>query len=175
MSEDVNKIFEQTAAFQNLWLDSMSRMAGVWSQYSPGSPPPEEINKIRSGVLKVLSETWEEFMRTPQFMEMMKASLNGALDLRRFARDGMHKVHEQFETPDKNDIDGVLLAIRHVERRILDRLDGFEERLAEVKERIGALEKTEKDQPRPADRGPHRPTAQSPLKQSKATKPSSKK
>ena len=32
-------------------------------------------------------------------MEMMKASLNGALDLKRMARDEMNRVHEQFETP----------------------------------------------------------------------------
>ena len=51
-------------------------------------------------------------------MEMMKASLNGALDLKRMARDGMNRVHEQFENPSKEDIDGVLMAIRHVERRL---------------------------------------------------------
>ena len=28
-------------------------------------------------------------------MEMMKASLNGALDLKRMARDGMNRVHER--------------------------------------------------------------------------------
>ncbi len=30
------------------------------------------------------------------------------------ARDAMNRVHEQFENPSKKDIDGVLLAIRHV-------------------------------------------------------------
>jgi hypothetical protein len=50
-------------------------------------------------MLKVLAETWDEYMRTPLFMEMMKASLNGALDLKRMARDGMNRVHEQFENP----------------------------------------------------------------------------
>src|SRR5271165_5774327 len=59
----------------------------------------------------VLAETWDEYMRTPLFMEMMKGSLNGALDLKRMARDGMNRVHEQFENPSKEDIDGVLMAI----------------------------------------------------------------
>jgi hypothetical protein len=52
-------------------------------------------------MLKVLAETWDEYMRTPQFMEMMKASLNGALDLKRMPRDGTNPVHVQFETPAK--------------------------------------------------------------------------
>ena len=127
----MNKGFDQVAAFQKLWTDSFANMASVWSQFSPGSPPSDEMRKMRGGMLKVLAETWDEYMRTPQFMEMMKASLNGALDLKRMARDGMNRVHEQFETPSKEDIDGVLLAIRHVEGRLLDRLEGLDDRVVE--------------------------------------------
>jgi len=167
MSDNTNKAFDQAAAFQKLWMDSMTGMAGVWSQYSPASPAPEETRKMRGGMLKVLTETWDQFMRTPQFMEMMKSSLNGALDLRRFARDGMNRVHEQFETPNKTDIDGILLAIRHVERRILDRLEGFEDRVADVKDRIEALEETLQGQTRPSKQPQRKPA--------KATKQSSNK
>jgi uncharacterized coiled-coil protein SlyX len=121
-------------------MDSFTEMAGVWSQYSAGSPPVDEMRKMRGGMLKVLAETWDEYMRTPQFMEMMKASLNGALDLRRLAREGMNRVHEQFENPSKQDMDDVLLAIRHVERRLLDRLEGLDDRVANVDERIDNLD-----------------------------------
>jgi uncharacterized protein YdcH (DUF465 family) len=88
----------------------------------------------------VLGETWDDYMRTPQFMEMMKASLNGALDLKRMARDGINRVHEQFENPSKEDIDGVLMAIRHVERRLLDRLEGLDDRVANLDEKIDKLD-----------------------------------
>ena len=136
----MNKGFEQAAAFQKLWMDSFADMAGVWSQFSPVSPPSDEMRKMRGGMLKVLAETWDEYMRTPQFMEMMKASLNGSLDLKRMARDAMNRVHEQFENPSKEDIDGVLLAIRHVERRLLDRLEGLDERVANLDEKIGKVD-----------------------------------
>jgi hypothetical protein len=45
----------------------------------------------------------------------------------------MNLVHEQFESSSKEDIDGVLLAIRHVERRLLDRLEGLDERVANLR------------------------------------------
>jgi hypothetical protein len=99
MSDNMNKGVDQIAAFQKLWMGSFANMASVWSQFSPGSPPADEMRKMRSGMLKVLAETWDEYLRTPLFMEMMKASLNGALDLKRMARDGMNRVHEQFENP----------------------------------------------------------------------------
>ena len=132
--------FDQTAALQKLWTDSFANMASVWSQFSPGSPPADEIRKMRGGMLKVLAETWDEYMRTPQFMEMMKASLNGTLDLKRMARDAINRVHEQFENPSKEDIDGVLLAIRHVERRLLDRLEGLDDRVANLDEKIDKVD-----------------------------------
>ena len=140
MSDNMNKCFDQVAAFQKIWTDSFANMASVWSQFSPASPPSDEMRKMRGGMLKVLAETWDEYMRTPQFMEMMKASLNGALDLKRMARDGMNRVHEQFENPSKEDIDGVLMAIRNVERRLLDRLEGLDDRVANLDEKIDKVD-----------------------------------
>jgi len=140
MTDNTGKIFDQVAVFQKLWMDSFTEMAGVWSQFSAGSPPVDEMRKMRGGMLKVLAETWDEYMRTPQFLEMMKASLNGALDLKRMAREGMNRVHEQFENPSKQDIDDVLLAVRHVERRLLERLEGLDDRVANVTEKIDDLD-----------------------------------
>ena len=136
MSDNTEKLFDQVAAFQKLWMDSFADMTGVWSQFSAGSPPIDEMRKMRGGMLKVLAETWEEYMRTPQFLEMMKASMNGALDLKRVAREGMNRLHEQLENPSKNDIDDLLLAIRHAERRLLERLEGLDERVGELNEKI---------------------------------------
>ena len=140
MNDNLNKGFDQVAAFQRLWTDSFANMASVWSQFTPGSPPSDEIRKMRGGMLKVLAETWDVYMRTPQFMEMMKGSLNGTLDLKRMARDAINRVHEQFENPSKEDIDGVLLAIRHVERRLLDRLEGLDDRVANLDEKIDKVD-----------------------------------
>ena len=136
MIDNTGKIFDQVAVFQKLWMDSFTEMAGVWSQFSASSPPVDEMRKMRGGMLKVLAETWDEYMRTPQFLEIMKASLNGALDLKRLAREGMNRVHEQLENPSKQDVDDVLLAIRHVERRLLDRLEGLDDRVANLNDRI---------------------------------------
>jgi hypothetical protein len=79
-------------------------------------------------------------------MEMMKASLNGALDLKGMARNGMNWMHGQLEVPDKQDIDGVLMALRHVERRLLDRMEGIDDRLSSLE----ALIKDNGRQPQPA-------------------------
>jgi hypothetical protein len=139
MSE-IDKGVDQVVAFQKLWLDSFANMASIWSEFSPTSPPMDELRKMRGGMLKVLADTWEEYMRTPQFMQLMNASLNGALDLKRMARDGLNRVHDQLENTTKQDIDGVLMAVRHVERRILDRLEGIEERVTNLDDRLESVD-----------------------------------
>ena len=105
---------------------------------------------MRDGVLKVLGESCEEFLRTPQFMDAMKKTLNAALDLRNFQRSGMDALHEQFQTPDKEDIDGVLLAIRHVERRLLDRLEDMDGRLSLLDRRVKTMQPEENAKPEKA-------------------------
>jgi hypothetical protein len=140
MSDNMEKYFDQVTAFQKLWMDSLANMTSVWSQFSADSPPADEMRKMRGGMMRVLAETWDTYLRTPQFMEMMKASLDGALDLKRLARDGMNRVHEQLEQPSKNDIDDVLMAIRHVERRLLDRLEGLDDRVANLDEKVDKVE-----------------------------------
>ena len=139
MSE-IDKGVDQVVAFQKLWLDSFANMASIWSEFSPTSAPLDELRKMRGGMLKVLADTWEEYMRTPQFMQLMNASLNGALDLKRMARDGLNRVHDQLENTTKQDIDGVLMAVRHVERRILDRLEGIEERVTNLDDRLETVD-----------------------------------
>ena len=139
MENYFGKTFENAAAVQKFWFDSASKMTGVLSQFSPVSPPIEEARKLRNGVLKVLGESCEEFMRTPQFMEMIRTSLNMALDLRGLQRAGMDAIHDQLETPDKEDIDGILLAIRHVERRLLDRLEHLDDRVSEIDRHVGSI------------------------------------
>jgi len=140
MENYLGKTLEGAAAIQKLWMDSASKMTGVLTQFSPVSPPIEEARKLRDGMLKMLGESCEEFLRTPQFMEAMKNTLNVALDLRNFQRNGMDAIHEHLQTPDKDDIDGVLLAIRHVERRLLDRLEDLDESITCLNKRLEAVE-----------------------------------
>jgi hypothetical protein len=43
MNANMNKGFYQVAAFQKFWTDSIANMTSVWSQFSPSSPPADEI------------------------------------------------------------------------------------------------------------------------------------
>lgn len=140
MDEKSDQAFQQAAAFQRTWMDSFTQMAEVWTRASPGKPPPDVVREMRSGMLKVLADSWEEFMRTPQFMEYMKNSMDGMLTLRKMGADMMTRSRHEAQSPAREDIDGVLLAIRHMERRLLDRIEEVDTGISEIGDRVEKLE-----------------------------------
>jgi hypothetical protein len=73
--------------------------------------------------LQALGESWNEFMRTPQFQENMKQWMDNALSFRKMSHDFMAKVHNEMQTPSRDDIDVIMQNARHLETRILDRLE----------------------------------------------------
>jgi len=130
MDEKFDQAFQQAAAFQKMWTDAFTQMGEVWSQFSPGNPPPETIRDMRAGMLKVMTEAWDQFARSPQFMEYMRTSMDGFMNLRKMSADAMTRNHHEMQSPAREDIDGVLLAIRHMERRLLDRIEDIENAVA---------------------------------------------
>jgi len=139
MDENFNNSFERATALQHLWMDSMTGLANAWSEYSPSNTPPEELKKVRQRMLGAISKSWEDFMRTPQFMEMMRESLNNAVKWGAGAKEGANRMHETMGTAAKQDIDGVLLAIRHVEKRVLDGIETLQETIEGLQNDLSTL------------------------------------
>jgi hypothetical protein len=140
MDDNLNQVFQQAAVFQKMWTESFSEMAQVWTQYSPNEPPPDAMRQMRAGMLKVMTQSWDDFVRTPQFLEYMKQGMDGAMNFKKMSADFLSKAHHNTESPAREDIDGILLAIRHMERRLLDRIEEVDNTVATVGRRLNDLE-----------------------------------
>src|SRR5262249_16393835 len=81
---------------------------------------------IRAGIFQALASSWEEFMRSPQFLESMKQWMENAITFRKMTTDFMARVRNEMQAPSREDIDTIMLNIRHLEKRLLDRLDELE-------------------------------------------------
>ncbi|MCB1123789.1 MAG: hypothetical protein KJT03_19700, partial [Verrucomicrobiae bacterium] len=109
------------------------------------NPPPDELKKMRNGVLQVVSQTWDEYMRSPEFMQAMRDNLNNSMQWQKWAKDNANKVQSAMGSATKVDMEGVLVAIQHVERRVLDCLDDMQSKLQGVQKEIeGAQAKNAK-------------------------------
>ena len=128
---------EQTAAFQKIWLDSMSKMMQAAFTFNPDAAPPEIARQIRSGIFQALAKSWDEFMRSPQFLEGMKQWMDQAVSFRKMSNDFLASVRNEMQAPSREDIDTIMLTVRHMEKRILDRVEELSDQVAELTERRG--------------------------------------
>src|SRR5437762_7427964 len=129
MSENTEQITEQMSKFQKIWMETFSRMAQSAFTFSPDSAPPEMIRQMRSGIFQALAQSWDEYLRSPQFLEGMKQWMDNAILFRKMSNDFFTKARHETQDIAREDVDSVMLAVRHMEKRILDRLEDLTARV----------------------------------------------
>jgi hypothetical protein len=162
----------QVAAFQKMWLESFSKILQATGTATPNSPPPEIVRQIRSGILQALAQSWEEFMRSPQFLEGMKQWMENAVSFRRLTSDFMAGVRSGLHAPSRGDIDTIMLTVRHMEKRLLDRLEELGAKVGSLEARLGQGARTRGpagSRSRPARGRPRRPSTGTSTPRRKAT------
>ena len=136
MNPDFEKTAEQAAAFQKMWMDSTSKIMQAAFTITPNSPPPEVLRQIRGGIFQALASSWDEFMRSPQFLEGMKQWMETAINFRKLSNDFMSKVRNEMQAPSRDDVDTIMVNIHHIEKRMLDRLDDLSEQVKQLNGRL---------------------------------------
>ena len=122
-SDDPKQTAEQWAAFQKIWTDTFAKMMQLGFSYSPETAPPEFLRQIRTGIFQALSQSWDQFLRSPQFMEGMKQWMEQAVSFRKMSNDFFTKVRHETQGTAQQDVDAVLVALQQLETRVLNRVD----------------------------------------------------
>src|SRR5215470_8215624 len=120
---------EHATNFQKIWTETMSKTMQAAFTITPNSPPPEVLRQIRGGIFQALASSWDEFMRSPQFLEGMKQWMETAINFRKLSNDFMSKVRNEMQAPSRDDVDTIMVNIHHIEKRMLDRLDDLSEQV----------------------------------------------
>ena len=123
MNESFEKASQEAAAFQKIWTESVSKTMLAAFKFTPDSMPPDILRQIRSGILQSLGESWNEFMRSPQFLDGMRQWTENAISFRKMSNEFLGQVRNDLQAPSRTDIDTVMLSVRHMEKRLLDRID----------------------------------------------------
>src|SRR5438874_1448628 len=137
MSDNFGKTAEQVAAFQKIWNESMTQMMQTALTMAPSSAPPEVLRQIRGGLFQALAQSWDEFMRSPQFLEGMRQWMETAVNFRKMSNDFMARVRNELQAPSREDIDAVMLNVRHMEKRLLDQIEELSSQITELNRRLG--------------------------------------
>jgi len=134
--DGTNHPAEQWMAFQRIWGETFSKMMQLGCTFSPDSAPPDFMRQMRSGIFQALGQSWEQFLRSPEFMKGMKQYMDSAIAFRKTTNDLFSKVRHETQTVARDDIDAVMLTVRHMETRVLDRLEELAVQLEAVTEHL---------------------------------------
>ena len=137
---NTNGAQQQADAFVRMWADFASRMAAAGMSYQPDSTPPQMTREMRDAMLNAMGEQCNQFMRSPQFLEMIKQSMRASIDMRKQMNDFLGRMHHDMQGASRQDVDQIMLSLRHLEHRIVDTVDRVDERLDAITQRLDALE-----------------------------------
>jgi len=167
MSDTANGPKEDpSAAFIRMWSDSCSRIMQAALSAPPDAIPPEILRQIRSGLLQSMSQSWDAYLRSPQFMEGMQQMLEGAVAFRKMTADMFTKGRQETQGVSREDIDGLRGEIRQSEDRILAMVEDLAKRL----EGLGRTTPPAGSAPG-MPRGPGKARAPKPQRKSRKAKP----
>src|SRR5258708_8711807 len=113
MTEPFEKAAQEAAAFQKLCMETMSNAMQAAFKFTPDSAPPEVLRQIRSGIFRALADSWDEFMRSPQFLEGMRQWMENAIAFRKMTNEFMGPPPHNIQAPSPTDIDTDPLALLH--------------------------------------------------------------
>jgi len=148
MSDDAGKSHDGDAfspgadPFTKMWGDFASRMAAAGAAFAPEVARSDPSRQVRTAMFKAMSEACDEFMRAPQFQDMMKQSLNASIEFRKQLNEFLGRMHHEFQGTSRQDVDQLMEVIGHVERRITDSVERLSTRVDHLNARLERLEQS---------------------------------
>jgi hypothetical protein len=136
----MNPAIDQMQQLTTVWLDFAARMTAAGLSFQPEQSPPDAARHVRDVALEALSREADKYMRSPQFLQAIKQTLDASIAARRQLNDFLARAHHSVQGVAKQDLDVLSLSVRHMETRVLDRLEQLMERVEEFNRRLEALE-----------------------------------
>ncbi|MGZ4962210.1 MAG: hypothetical protein ACXWDN_06620 [Limisphaerales bacterium] len=129
---DSEKAFEQITAFQKIWTETFANMMQTAVLPSQPFPTPEMGRQMRGTVFDAMGKSWDEFMRSPQFLQTMKQGMDHVIKFRKMSNEVIAKVRTELQEPTRDDVEAVAFAVRGIEKRT----EAIANELAEIKSAI---------------------------------------
>ena len=126
--------------------DPWSKMWADWvGQCAPTgfAPPPnrdEASRQMRQAFMDAWARHCDEFLKSEAFLDGMKKAMDGALAFRQQLNEFLTRVLHENQLPARSDTDSILLVLRSMEERVLERIENLTKRMRALEDRAGAEE-----------------------------------
>jgi hypothetical protein len=121
------------------WFDFVRRMAAAGFSVTPDiNSPPAAAKQVRNAFLQAMSASCDDYLRSPEFLRMMKASMDNAITFRAQLNEWLARAYREANLPAREDVEVLASRLQSVEKEILARVDVLEEKLTAILERLPA-------------------------------------
>ena len=135
--EATRKVVESQTQFAKIWSDFAGRASQAGFAFDPESTPPDGMRQVRSAFLRAWTQLCDEWMRSPEFLNTLKTSMKNAIAFRKQINDSLGRMHHELQGTSRQEIDQIMLELRHLERRLVDAEERNAARLEKILERLG--------------------------------------
>ncbi len=161
------KGFNPAEANVRMWQEFMSHAASANIPFSmPQNLSPENMKVMRSAMFKAIGSYWEEYMRSPEFLEMTKKSMNQMVEMKKQFNKVITDIHHELHSATQSDISDLVTTIGHAEEKFHESFHQISQRLDAMSDRLDKLENLATPKP---------PTPKTATKQAKKTSKRTKK
>src|SRR5437762_1692097 len=122
-ANDAYAAFEQSQRMWRMWLDYATKMTCAGTSFDPDAEPSEAGKQVRSAIFQSMAQSTEQFMRSPQFLAMMRDWLGASINFRKQLNSFFTSAHHSTEGVAQQDIETLLLSLRHLETRLVEATD----------------------------------------------------
>ena len=127
----------------NAWMRAWNAMANSAAEacqaWEGSTASPDAVRDARSMMFKAWSDSWEQFLRSPAFLEATRQSLAANVETRKQVHEYLARLHREFQLASCQDIDQVVQVLQRLERRLLDEFEQVSTQLESVSTRLNSL------------------------------------
>ena len=135
--------FEEAQKLTNVWAEFASKLtsAGLTIDPAAGNSPPDMARHMRDATLSAIGQYAQQVMRSEQFLDMMKKSMEASINWQRQMNEFLTKAHHSSQSVAQSDVDDLHRSVRHLEQRTLDQIEQIGCKLDQIAQRLEAIEK----------------------------------
>jgi len=118
-----------TDSFARMWSEMMSKMSAATMGQAFGASTDDAAKQMRQAFFDAWAKACDEHMRSEQFLDLMKQSMDGAIAFREQMNRFLSNALQEGPMPSRDDTDSILQAVRTLEDRVLDRVEALSQRV----------------------------------------------
>lgn len=135
--------------FTKMWTDFASKMAAGGMAMPGQDAGPDMARQMRDAFFRSWSEACDRYMRSEEFMGMMRDSMRAAIELRKQMVGQLGDLQHSMQGASRQDTDRLLKSIDNLDRRVNETFDQLMKNMDALSKRVDGLEKTSTTGKRP--------------------------